>query len=144
MANLRNIYDSRRIWKVVFIVISLVLVALFLYISNNLVKDLAEQERERMEIWAEATQELATMGSGSEVDEEGNPIPSTATDVDFLFSIIEGNHNIPVLPEVFFRAGAVRRGLPHGDCQDFLCCHLLIPLPVLCLPRHYTTAACIL
>ena len=97
MANLRNIYDSRRIWKVVFLAISLVLVALFLYISNNLVKDLAEQERERMEIWAEATQELATMGSGSEVDEEGNPIPSTATDVDFLFSIIEGNHNIPVL-----------------------------------------------
>ena len=90
MANLRNIYDSRRIWKVVFLAISLVLVALFLYISNNLVKDLAVQERERMEIWANATQELATMGSGSENG-------SSATDVDFLLSIIEGNHNIPVL-----------------------------------------------
>ncbi len=87
MANLRNIYDSRRIWKVVFIAISLVLVALFLYISNNLVKDLAEQERERMEIWADATREL-TMGSGGE---EGG------TDVDFLLRIIEANHNIPVL-----------------------------------------------
>ena len=59
MANLRNIYDSRRIWKVVFLAISLMLVALFLYISNNLVKDLAQQERERMEIWANATRELA-------------------------------------------------------------------------------------
>ena len=68
MANLRNIYDSRRIWKVVFIAISLVLVALFLYISNNLVKDLAQQERERMEIWANATQELTSMGSGNETD----------------------------------------------------------------------------
>ena len=97
MANLRNIYDSRRIWKVVFLAISLVLVALFLYISNNLVKDLAEQERERMEIWANATQELATMGNGSEVDADGNPIESSATDVDFLLSIIEANHNIPVL-----------------------------------------------
>ena len=97
MANLRNIYDSRRIWKVVFLAISLVLVALFLYISNNLVKDLAVQERERMEIWAEATQELATMGSGSEVDANGNPIGTSATDVDFLLSIIEANHNIPVL-----------------------------------------------
>ncbi|MBQ6167112.1 MAG: HAMP domain-containing histidine kinase [Muribaculaceae bacterium] len=84
---MRNIYDSRRIWKVVFIAISLVLVALFLYISNNLVKDLAEQERERMEIWADATREL-TMGSGGE---EGG------TDVDFLLRIIEANHNIPVL-----------------------------------------------
>ena len=97
MANLRNIYDSRRIWKVVFIAISLVLVALFLYISNNLVKDLAEQERERMEIWANATQELATMGSGAEEDAEGNPIGTGGTDVDFLLSIIEANHNIPVL-----------------------------------------------
>jgi len=97
MANLRNIYDSRRIWRVVFIIISLVLVLLFLYISNNLVKDLAQQERERMEIWANATRELATLGSGSEVDENGNPINSSATDVDFLLSIIEANHNIPVL-----------------------------------------------
>ena len=98
MANLRNIYDSRRIWKVVFLILSLLLVALFLYISNNLVKDLAVQERERMQIWADATQELATMGSdGGQVDENGNPIGSSATDVDFLLSIIEANHNIPVL-----------------------------------------------
>ena len=95
MANLRNIYDSRRIWKVVFIVISLMLVALFLYISNNLVKDLAQQERERMEIWANATREL-TMGVNNELDENGNPI-GTGTDVDFLLSIIEANHNIPVM-----------------------------------------------
>lgn len=95
MANLRNIYDSRRIWKVVFIVISLLLVALFLYISNNLVKDLAQQERERMEIWANATREL-TMGSVGEVDADGNLIGS-GTNVDFLLSIIEANHNIPVL-----------------------------------------------
>ena len=97
MANLRNIYDSRRIWKVVFLAISLLLVALFLYISNNLVKDLAEQERERMEIWADATQELATMGSTTEEDENGNPIGTSTTDVDFLLRIIEANHNIPVL-----------------------------------------------
>ena len=95
MANLRNIYDSRRIWKVVFLILSLVLVALFLYISNNLVKDLAVQERERMEIWANATRELTTMGSGGDLD--GNPVESSATDVDFLLSIIEANDNIPVL-----------------------------------------------
>ena len=97
MANLRNIYDSRRIWKVVFLAISLLLVALFLYISNNLVEDLAVQERERMEIWADATQELTSMGSGSEVDADGNPVSLSASDVNFLLSIIEANHNIPVL-----------------------------------------------
>lgn len=80
--NLRNIYDSRRIWKIVLLAMSLVLVSVFIYFSNTLVKDLAKQERERMQIWADATRELVT---------------STDTDVDFLLSIIEGNHTIPVL-----------------------------------------------
>lgn len=79
---LRSIYDSRRIWKMVLLAVSLVLVGVFIYISNRLVKDLAKQERERMEIWADATRELTT---------------STDTDVDFLFRIIRGNQNIPVL-----------------------------------------------
>ncbi len=94
MANLRNIYDSRRIWKIALVAISLMLVALFLFISNRLVKDLAAQERDRMEIWANATKELATMNS-EPVDSLGNP--AATTDVDFLFSIIEGNRTIPVL-----------------------------------------------
>ena len=80
--NLRNIYDSRRIWKMALLAVSLILVAVFIYFSNSLVKDLAKQERERMEIWADATRELTT---------------STDTDVDFLFRIIRGNQNIPVL-----------------------------------------------
>ncbi len=86
--NLRNIYDSRRIWKIVLITVSLILMGVFLLISNHLVRDLAKQERERMEIWADATKELASMSN------EPNAMP---TDVDFVFRIIEGNHNIPVL-----------------------------------------------
>lgn len=89
MVNFRNIYDSRRIWKIALIAVSLVLMAGFIWISNRLVKDLAKQERERMEIWADATKELASMSS----DAQG----SMPTDVDFVFSIIERNHNIPVL-----------------------------------------------
>ncbi|MBR3101200.1 MAG: HAMP domain-containing histidine kinase [Muribaculaceae bacterium] len=91
---MRNIYDSRRIWKIALVAISLMLVAVFLFISNRLVKDLAAQERDRMEIWANATKELATMNS-EPVDSLGNP--AATTDVDFLFSIIEGNRTIPVL-----------------------------------------------
>ena len=93
---LRNIYDKRRIWKIALIVISLVLVTGFIYISNRLVRDLAIQERERMEIWANATKELATLGN-DQVDQNGNPMPVVQTDVDFLLSIIEGNHSIPVM-----------------------------------------------
>ena len=95
--NLRNIYDSRRIWKLGLVAVSLVLVACFILISNNLVKDLAQQERDRMEIWANATKELATMGEDTPVDSAGNPLPVLMPDVDFLLGIIEGNHTIPVL-----------------------------------------------
>ena len=78
----RNIYDSRRIWKMALLAVSLLLVVMFIYFSNTLVKDLAKQERERMEIWADATRELVT---------------SNDANVDFLLSIIEGNRTIPVL-----------------------------------------------
>ena len=78
--NIRNIYDSRRIWKFSLVAVSLLLAAGFLYISNKLVKDLGKQERDRMEIWADATQEMAE-----------------AQDVEFLMGIIEKNHNIPVM-----------------------------------------------
>ena len=98
LMNLRNIYDSRRIWKMGLISISILLVAAFIYISNNLVKDLAKQERDRMEIWADATRRLATMNSGFATDDStavGAPV--MMGDIDFLLRIIEGNHNIPVL-----------------------------------------------
>lgn len=78
-----NIYDIRRYGKIAFLVVAVIVVAIFLYFFNNLVKDLSQQERERMEIWADATKEMITQQSG--------------TDVDFLFSIINRNHTIPVL-----------------------------------------------
>lgn len=86
-----NIYDIRRYGTVVFLCISVTVVAFFLYISNSLVKDLSEQERARMQIWADATKEI--INAGSDDNESMAPPPN----IDFLLSIIEGNRNIPVL-----------------------------------------------
>ena len=79
------IYERRRTGKFIFIGISVVAIAIFLLISNNLVKSLAAQERERMDIWAHATEKLATAG----IDED--------MDVDFILFIIQQNNTIPVL-----------------------------------------------
>lgn len=84
-----NIYEVRRFGTAAFLVISLALVGFFLYVSNNLVHDLAAQERERMQIWADATKQIAGIGADGDV--------SSADNIDFLFSIIERNHTIPVL-----------------------------------------------
>lgn len=98
---MRSIYDTRRIWKMIFLVVSLILAGVFLLISNNLVEELSEQERDRMEIWANATKEIATgaMTADTPIDSLGNQTPNFngGTNVNFLLSIIEGNRNIPVL-----------------------------------------------
>lgn len=78
-----NIYDVRRYGKIVFLVITVAVVAFSLYITSRLIHDLAEQERQRMEIWADATKQLAS------ADENSN--------LEFLFSIIERNKTIPVV-----------------------------------------------
>ena len=78
-----SIYDRQRTGKMIFIIVSVIAIILFLIISNNLVQSLAAQERERMDIWAQATEKLAQ--------------PDTATDVEFLLSIIAQNTSIPVM-----------------------------------------------
>lgn len=82
-----NIYEIRRYGILIFLLIALGVVSVFLYFSNSLVRDLAIQERSRMQIWADATKQVATIGIN---DSDGG-------DIDFLLSIIEGNTNIPVL-----------------------------------------------
>ncbi len=78
-----NIYDRQRYGKFIFLIVSIISMAIFLIISNNLVKDLAAQERERMDVWARATERL--------IQADDN------TDLEFLLAIIEQNNSIPVL-----------------------------------------------
>lgn len=87
-----NIYEIRRYGTIVFLVISVVVVALFLYYSAQLVKDLSAQERARMQIWADATRELSAIGTSADQSAEVAP-----GHIDFLLSIIEENRTIPVL-----------------------------------------------
>lgn len=78
-----HIYERQRTGKYIFLTVSMVAIVVFLLISNNLVKELAKQERERMNIWAQATERLAN----ADVD----------SDIEFLLSIISENNSIPVM-----------------------------------------------
>ncbi|MCM1067446.1 MAG: HAMP domain-containing histidine kinase [Muribaculaceae bacterium] len=84
-----NIYDIRRYGKAAFLVASAAVVALFLYFSDGLIRDLSAMERERMQLWADATKEL--------VEATTRPDDSAAGDIDFLLGIIQSNTTIPVL-----------------------------------------------
>lgn len=99
-----NIYDIRRYGRLLFFAVAAVVALIFLSVSNRLVKDLAVQERERMELWADATKEIisqldAEFAAPAESDSDSvaasDYVP--ATNVDFLLKIINGNTTIPVL-----------------------------------------------
>lgn len=89
-----NIYDRRRYGIVLFLILVVGVVVSFLYVSNNLVEDLSEQERDRMQIWADATKEIVNIGNAALDDSTG---VDAGIDIAFLLDIIERNRNIPVL-----------------------------------------------
>lgn len=88
-----NIYDTRRYGTIAFFLVAAALVMVFIYVSDNIVSQLSDQERDRMEIWADATK--AIVNSPADIDGDGGDAGSA--DIDFLLSIIERNRNIPLL-----------------------------------------------
>lgn len=77
------IYERIRNGKIPLIILASVAVIFFLLVSDNLVNELGQQERDRMNIWAHATERLAKADVNS--------------DYEFLLSIISQNSTIPVL-----------------------------------------------
>ena len=49
-----NIYELRRYGKIAFLTTSAAVVAMFLFFSDALIRDLSTVERERMQLWADA------------------------------------------------------------------------------------------
>lgn len=122
-----NIYDIRRYGKLTFLLTAATVAVIFLYVSNRLVDDLAAQERERMEIWADATKEIINQFNAEfsadndeltqvEAQDEGSntstldgadpdtppangdvAASASGVNIDFLLKIINGNTTIPVL-----------------------------------------------
>lgn len=79
-----EIYRARNKVMAALLIAAAIAVLFFLGYSSRLVGDFSAQERERMELWADATRRLATDSIGG-------------ADVDFMLSVIESNRSIPVL-----------------------------------------------
>lgn len=76
-------FDNFRGVKYFFAVVAVFIVAGSVYFTNKLADDMAQEERQRIELWAEATRLLVTDVSGS--------------DFTFILKVIEDNHSIPVM-----------------------------------------------
>lgn len=69
----------------ILVAVSLILISIFLYVSNKLVTELSEEEHNRVQIWANAT---SLFSSGEEL---------SSSTVDLIFSVLQGNKTIPVI-----------------------------------------------
>lgn len=75
-------YNMRSGLQWTFTIISVVLIAVFLYFSDQLVRSLEKEERGKMEIWADAYHQLLTA--------------ETNADMSLVLKVIDGNKTIPV------------------------------------------------
>ena len=79
-----NIYTQKQRWKLLLLAIAITIGTASLWYTNRLVKKLSEEERKKIELWAEATRRLADV---SELN----------TDINFLSNVISNNTTIPVI-----------------------------------------------
>ena len=105
---MQNIYDARQKGKLIFLLISVLLVGGVLYVSNDLVEDLSIEERKKMEIWAEATRELAS--------------DKTEMSMELILKVIQSNTSIRAI--IVDDTGEINQylnlNLPETDTEKYL------------------------
>src|SRR5690554_817273 len=103
---------SRQSLTCLFIILAILVGLLSLFFSDRLVKELAEEEREKMEVWALATETLASesISNGDEMD------------MSLVLRVLEGNRTIPVI--LYDEATGEMMGhnlvIPKKDREAFL------------------------
>lgn len=83
MKGLFSIYNIELISKIAIILTAIIIAVSTFFVTSSLADSLAQEERSKMQLWAAATSELATM--------------DTDCDVKFVQSVITRNTTIPVI-----------------------------------------------
>lgn len=76
-----SVYDSKQRFKLGFIIAAMVIAVASMVVSNILTRDLAREELQKMQIWADAQRTIQTEGDY----------------LKLILTIIEGNQTIPVI-----------------------------------------------
>lgn len=100
--------NNRNLFLYLFIIVSVVIAIGSLLISDRLVKGLAQEERSKMSIWAEATKELASSKESS--------------NMNLIVHILQSNTTIPAIhydpKEEIYTSSNIR--LPEENIHSFL------------------------
>jgi anti-sigma regulatory factor (Ser/Thr protein kinase) len=79
-----NIYKRKRRWKLLLLIMAIGIGTSSLWYTSRLVKKLSEEEKKKIELWAEATRRVVE-------------IPTDGQDISFEVSVIADNTTIPVI-----------------------------------------------
>lgn len=97
--------DKIRNVKIVLVVAAVVIAVVSLVVSHYLVRDLAKEEHNKMEVWAEAMRTL------SRADEN--------TDINLVLKVINGNNTIPVIVLDSKKDVQAFRNIEISNCNDY-------------------------
>lgn len=79
-----NIYTRKQRWKLLLLIVALLIGIGSLWYTNTLVKKLSEEEKKKVELWAEATRQVSDIST-----EPG--------DISFALSVLTNNTTVPVI-----------------------------------------------
>ena len=79
-----NIYSKKRTWKFILLISAILIGIISLWYTNTLVKELSEEERKKVELWAEGTKKLINIQDPNQ-------------DFSFIVKVITNNETIPVI-----------------------------------------------
>jgi signal transduction histidine kinase len=108
-----NIYRKKQLWKILLFLIALVIVAISLIYTNQLVKRIADDERTKVKLWANAIKNKAKLvkytsdlfdklkieerkkvGLWAEANRQ---LATSSSDFGFILEVIKNNESIPVI-----------------------------------------------
>jgi signal transduction histidine kinase len=78
-----NVYTQKQYWKLILLLFAIIIGIASLWYTNRLVERLAVEERKKVELWAEATKQLANAENG--------------TELSFVLKVIVDNKTVPVI-----------------------------------------------
>ncbi len=79
-----NIYTQKQRWKLLLLAAAMLIGLASLWYTNNLVSKLSEEERKKVQLWAEASRQLANIS----VD---------AGDISFSLMVLQDNNTVPAI-----------------------------------------------
>ena len=103
-----NTYRNKIFWKTFVIVCASLIGAISLYYTNVLTRNMATEEHKRMQIWAEATQQMA--------------LSENENEISFCLEIIRNNTTIPVILTDDDNSIVQTRNLPESKANDSIYC----------------------